>query len=210
MTFFPERDGFDILFDDVEPLLVFPAGLHQLSQVGFVYLDSIQSQLLELVILDVESVGGQLGAWVVDVLPLCLGVQLHQRIFEIVQFVGGCHLIEDVHFGEIVVSAVLDGQEQALDGVVDVDECPGLFPSAIDRHRVAASHLRAEPVQNCPEIAVHVDPVAQIGMQLGFGSADSPHDALVEFSNFEPEVFLEIQQSHVVQTFGHVVLGFYN
>lgn len=70
---------------------------------------------------------------------------------------------------------------------------------------MSTGHLRAEPVQHSPEVAVDVDPVAEVGVHFGLGSADSPDDALMQLGDFEVEVLVEVEQGDVVQALGHVV-----
>ena len=118
----------------------------------------------------------------------------------------GCsHLVEDVDLGLRALPSFFDGQSQALDGVVDIDEGPGLFAGPVESDGMVASDLGAEAVEQSPEIAVDVDSVDQVGMQFGLRSTGTPNNSLVELSNFQAEVFLEVEKGDVVEALGHVV-----
>lgn len=93
---------------------------------------------------------------------------------------SGCHLVQDIHLGEIVVFTILDSQSQTLDRIVDIDEGSSLLSSSINSKRMSASDLRAEPVEHCTEVAVNVDSVAQIDMHFCLRGTDSPNDSLVK------------------------------
>lgn len=105
---------------------------------------------------------------------------------------GRGHLIKNVDFTEVVLSAILKGQNQAFNRIIDVDEGSSLFPSSIDAQWVSTGHLRAEPVQNCPKITINIDSVAEILVHISLWGADTPDYALVELCDLELEEFLEI------------------
>lgn len=118
---------------------------------------------------------------------------------------GRSHLVENVDFGQIIFASILECQNKTVNGVVDVDEGASLFSSSIDANWISTGDLGTETIQNCPEIAVNVNSVAQVLVHFCFWSAHSPNDALVEFSYFESKEFLEVQQSDIIQAFGHMV-----
>ena len=201
----PEGDGLDVSTVLLEPFGILLAGLHQLPQLVLGNLDTHVAQFLELVVLDAQAVFSLLVPGVVDVLVFGVRVQLHQLVLQVVEVVGGCHLVQDVHLVELVLLAVLDGQSQALKGVVNINEGAGLASSAVQGHGVPEGHLRAESVQHRTVVGVNVHSVDEVDVHVGLGGGDSPHDALVQLRDFEVEELLEVQESDVVEALGHVV-----
>lgn len=205
MILFPEGNRSDESLVALKFILVLPASLYQLPKLLLVDGDALVAHTFELVVFDFEGVAGLLYPGVIDVLVGSFGVQLNEQILQVVKLVSSRHLVEDVDLAEVVGHSVVDGESEALDRVVDIDKRPGLVPHAIDGHGVPAGHLRAEPVEHSAEVAVDVDAVAQVGVHVGFRGADSPDDALVQLGYLELEVFLEVEQSDVIQALGHVV-----
>ena len=56
------------------------------------------SHFLKLIILHCQSVLGLLVSWVLNVLVLGLGVDTHQYILQLIEFMSGSHLVQDVYF----------------------------------------------------------------------------------------------------------------
>ena len=105
----------------------------------------------------------------------------------------------------LVSSSVFYCQCNTLYWVFNVYKTPCLTASTINCYGIVVSYLGTKPVQNCPVITVYINPVNQNLMHFSFLSADSPNYALVQFSDFKTKVFLEVKQSHIVQTFCHMV-----
>lgn len=138
---------------------MFSANLDKLANSFCVYLDSFISKVFELIIFDFQPIGSLFTPRVVNIFIGCFWVNRNEEVFEVIEVVGGSDLVENVNFGEVICSAILYGHHQAFDWIIDVDEGPSLFPSAIESYWVSAGNLRAEAVEDSPEITVNIDPI---------------------------------------------------
>ena len=209
MVFFvellPERNRHNGVFVLLEHVAMLLAELHEFMDVFWVGLDSLISKLLEFVVFDCQTVASFFLSWIIDVLVSSFRVERNEQVFEVIEFVGGGHLVEDVHFGFSGLLSFFDGQSEALDGVIDIDEGPGLFSCPIESDGVTTSDLRAKAIEECAEIAINVDSVDQVGMHFSFRSTGTPNNSLMKLSDLQTKVFLEVKESDVVETLGHVV-----
>lgn len=96
-AFLPERHWLDVVEVLLEAVLVFAASLHQLLQFCFIDLNALVPQVLELVVAHVQGVLRFFVSGVLDVLEFGLGVQLHQDVFQLIQLVGSCHLVQNMN-----------------------------------------------------------------------------------------------------------------
>ena len=118
---------------------------------------------------------------------------------------SGCCLVQDVYFVEFVLFAVFNGEGQALDRVVDIDKGSSLLACSIETDWVPEGYLRTESVEHCSVVRVDVDSVNEVLMHVGFGSGDAPDDSLMELSDLEAKELLEVEESHIVKTLGHMI-----
>ena len=203
--FLPERNWLYVLFVQLESFLVISTALNQLSNVLLVDLNALVTQILKLIIFDIQTVSWLLSSWVIYVLVFGLRIHFHEVILQIVQLVGCCHLVQDVNFRKVVFFPVFYCQSQTFQGVVDVDESSCLFSCSIKSDWVTTSNLGTESVQYCSEVTIDIDSIDQIWMQFTFRCANSPNNTLMEFSDFQLEKFLEVQQGYIVKTLGHMI-----
>jgi hypothetical protein len=114
-VFLPKRYGFDIGFIDFESVLVDFTGFNEFLEVFLVYFDTGVPQFFELVVLHSEGIGSLLDAGVIDVGAGGLGVEAEEDVLEVVEFVGGCELVEYLHLLKVLLSALLYCQAEAFD-----------------------------------------------------------------------------------------------
>lgn len=101
--------------------------------------------------------------------------------------------------------SILYGQSNALDRVFDVNEASCLTACAVDCDGMVMSHLCTKSVQHSAIITIDINSIDKNGIHFCLLSADSPNNSLMEFSDFEAEVFLEVEKCHIVETLCHVI-----
>ena len=204
--FLPERNWLNVRKVGFESFFISPTCFDELFYIVFVDFGSLMTQLSELVIQGDELVFSFFHSGVLNVLISGFRVQSEQHLFQLVERNRFGDLVENFNFWKYLISdSVFYRQSYALYWVFDVDETSCLSACAVNCYGMVMSNLCTESVQYSTIIAVNIDSVDENRIHFSFLSADSPNNSLVKFSDFEVEVFLEIEECHIIKTLCHMV-----